>query len=106
MKNKLPESVIHRRKTGLDIPTHEWFRGALRPLLQDTLTPKAIRESGLFRVESIDRLVADHLEGRANLGYHLWGLTILFLWMKQWNIQTTEEMGIAEKEQSFELSPA
>jgi asparagine synthase (glutamine-hydrolysing) len=62
--------------------------------------------SGLFREESIDRLVADHLEGRANLGYYLWGLTILFLWMKQWNIQTTEEMGIVEKEESFELSPA
>jgi len=26
------------------------------------------------------------MERRANLGYHLWGLLILFLWMKQWNI--------------------
>jgi asparagine synthase (glutamine-hydrolysing) len=106
MKNKLPESVIRRRKTGLDIPTHEWFRGALQPVLQDTLTTKAIRESGLFRQASIDRLVADHLEGRANVGYHLWGLTILFLWMKQWNIQTTAAMGTLEKEEFLELNPA
>jgi asparagine synthase (glutamine-hydrolysing) len=29
------------------------------------------------------------MERRANLGYHLWGLMILFLWMKQWRIQST-----------------
>ena len=28
------------------------------------------------------------MERRANLGYHLWGLMILFLWMKHWNIQS------------------
>jgi asparagine synthase (glutamine-hydrolysing) len=31
------------------------------------------------------------MERRANLGYHLWGLLILFLWIKQWNIQTIPE---------------
>ena len=28
-----------------------------------------------------------HLEQRANLGYHFWGLLTLFLWMKRWGIQ-------------------
>ena len=106
MRNKLPQDILSRRKTGLDIPTHEWFRGALRPMLLETLTPEAIQETGLFRQETIDRLVSDHLEGRANLGYHLWGLTILFLWMKRWNIQTTVATGMADREASFELSPA
>jgi asparagine synthase (glutamine-hydrolysing) len=27
------------------------------------------------------------LERKANVGYHLWGLMILFLWMKKWEIQ-------------------
>jgi len=27
-----------------------------------------------------------HLDRRANLGYHLWGLVVLFLWMKHWGI--------------------
>jgi asparagine synthase (glutamine-hydrolysing) len=30
-----------------------------------------------------------HMDRRANLGYHLWGLMTLFLWMKKWRIQTT-----------------
>jgi asparagine synthase (glutamine-hydrolysing) len=97
MKDKLSASVINRSKTGLDIPTHDWFRGALRPLLLDTLNPQAIRETGLFRLEAIERLIADHLERRANVGYHLWGLLILFLWMKQWNIQTSRPAGQLEE---------
>ena len=36
---------------------------------------------------------SEHLERRANLGYHLWGLMILFLWMKRWRIQTDRGRG-------------
>jgi asparagine synthase (glutamine-hydrolysing) len=28
------------------------------------------------------------MERRANLGYHLWGLLTLFLWLKRWKIET------------------
>jgi hypothetical protein len=34
--------------------------------------------------------VRQHLNRRANLGYHLWGLMLLLLWMKRWRIQTTQ----------------
>jgi asparagine synthase (glutamine-hydrolysing) len=48
----------------------------------------ASEHGGLFRADAVEQLVRDHLERRANLGYHLWGLMILFLWMKKWRIQT------------------
>jgi asparagine synthase (glutamine-hydrolysing) len=96
LHDKLPASVLHRSKTGLDIPTHDWFRGALRPMLLDTLSSAAVKKSGLFHWPAIDRLVSDHLHSRANLGYHLWGLLILFQWMKQWNIQTAPEPELLE----------
>jgi asparagine synthase (glutamine-hydrolysing) len=88
MKNQLPPAVLQRPKIGLDIPTHDWLRGALRPLLLDTLTSAAIESSQLFRSGAIEQMLSDHLERRANLGFHLWGLLILFLWIKRWNIQT------------------
>jgi asparagine synthase (glutamine-hydrolysing) len=88
MKGKLPESVLRRPKTGLDIPTHDWLRGPLRTFLLDTLTDCAIAECGLFRAGAVQRLIKDHMERRVNLGYHLWGLLTLFLWMKHWNIQS------------------
>ena len=96
MKGKLPSSILRRPKIGLDIPTHEWLRGALRPLLLDTLNRGAIEETGLFRVEGIERLLADHMNRRANLGFHLWGLLILFLWIKQWGIQTEPTQAVME----------
>src|SRR5882724_8133873 len=42
MRGKLPESILNRKKSGFDIPTHDWFRGPLRGLLHDTLSPDAI----------------------------------------------------------------
>jgi asparagine synthase (glutamine-hydrolysing) len=91
MACKLPRSILRRPKIGLDIPTHDWLRGPLRPFLEETLTPEAVRASALFQPAAIEKLKRDHLERRANYGYHLWGLLILFLWMKHWNIQTVAD---------------
>jgi asparagine synthase (glutamine-hydrolysing) len=88
MRDKLPASVLRRKKAGLDIPTHDWLRGPLKPLMLDALRSGASDHAGLFRPGAIDRCVNAHLERRANLGYHLWGLMILFLWMRKWRIQT------------------
>ena len=87
MKGKLPASILQRKKAGFDVPAHEWFRGVLRPLLLDTLTPKAVDATGVFEYSAVQLLIRDHLERRVNVGYHLWGLLTLFLWMKRWGIQ-------------------
>ena len=88
MKDKLPPSVLRRKKIGLDIPSHEWMRGPLRSLMLDAIGNGVSEHAGLFQKDAINACVRDHLERRANLGYHLWGLMILFLWMKKWRIQT------------------
>ena len=87
MKDKLPQSVLTRKKEGFDIPAHQWLRTILRPLLLETLSEKNVRGSGIFAWEAIDKVLRSHLERRANLGYHLWGLLILFLWLKRWGIE-------------------
>ena len=97
MRDKLPASVLRRSKTGLDIPTHDWLRGTLRPLLMDTLSTAALNEANLFRPEGVEFFIKEHMERRANLGYHLWGLLILFLWIRHWNIQTAPVPEGAEK---------
>jgi asparagine synthase (glutamine-hydrolysing) len=79
--------VIRRKKTGFDIPAHHWFRGVLRQLLLDTVTPDAVRKTGIFDETAVARVISDHMERRANYGYHLWGLLTLFLWIAKWNVQ-------------------
>ncbi|MBI4873959.1 MAG: asparagine synthase (glutamine-hydrolyzing) [Acidobacteria bacterium] len=90
MRDKLPPSILARRKEGFDIPAHDWLRGGLRPLVEETLSPQALRRSGLFRAGAVEEAVRAHMERRANLGYHLWGLLVLFLWMKRWGIESLE----------------
>ncbi len=87
MKNKLPEMILRRKKVGFDIPAHEWLRGPLRELLLDTLREGLAEYDSLFRPGMVQELVRLHLERRKNIGYHLWGLLLLFLWMKKWRIQ-------------------
>ncbi len=87
MKDKLPAAILQRKKVGFDIPAHEWLRGPLRSLLVDTLNTGLSEYPELFRSEVIQSYLRSHLERRVNIGYHLWGLMILFLWMKKWRIQ-------------------
>lgn len=87
MRDALPPDVLRRPKIGFDIPIHEWFRGVLRYLLLDTLNEKTITESGLFNWPIVRRLINEHLDRKANWGYHLWGLVTLMLWMKRWKIE-------------------
>ena len=87
MKGKLPDSILNRRKIGFDIPAHEWLRGPLRSFLVETITAGTSDYSDLFRPAAINTYLKHHLERRINVGYHLWGLMVLFLWMKKWRIQ-------------------
>jgi asparagine synthase (glutamine-hydrolysing) len=90
-KDKLPASLIAGKKTGFDIPAHEWLRGPLKPMLTETLRDGLAEYGEVFRGEVIQTFVSRHMERKANVGYHLWGLLILFQWMKKWRIQAAPE---------------
>ena len=100
MKSRLPAPILTHKKTGFDIPAHKWLRGALRPLLEETLAAGVAEHDGLFDRAALQECVRLHMERRVNLGYHLWGLLILFLWMKRWRIESgaaQEKKPAAEK---------
>jgi asparagine synthase (glutamine-hydrolysing) len=88
MRDKLPPAILRRKKIGFDIPAHDWLRDCLRPLMVEVLRNGVSDHATLFHRELIEKQTRDHLERRANLGYHLWGLMVLFLWMKKWRIQS------------------
>ncbi len=62
MKDRLPKQVLTRSKSGFDIPAHRWLRRELRPLLMDTLSPRTIRQTGIFSPNAIERLIEGHME--------------------------------------------
>jgi asparagine synthase (glutamine-hydrolysing) len=89
MKDKLPRAILKHGKIGFDIPAHDWLRGPLRPMLEETLR-EGLRDYGdFFRAEVIESLAKRHAARQVNGGYQLWGLLILFQWMKKWKIQAS-----------------
>jgi len=97
MHGKLSPAILNRKKIGFDIPTHDWFRGPLRPLLEDAVAFASAEHGEFFQLSKIEADVRAHLDRRANLGYHLWGLMTLFFWMKKWGIQTRASAGPARR---------
>jgi len=88
MKPILTSFITRRAKVGFDIPAHEWFRGPLRNLLTETLDFAESEYSDLFRFDTIRNLTKLHLNRSISIGYHLWGLMTVFLWMKRWKISS------------------
>jgi asparagine synthase (glutamine-hydrolysing) len=88
MRGKLCPAVLTRKKIGFDIPAHDWFRGPLRQLLEEALAFASAEHGDFFQIPRIEAQAQAHFDRRANLGYHLWGLMILFFWMQKWRIQT------------------
>lgn len=76
----IPASVRHRPKMGFGVPLDRWFRGPLKDELQAVLLDPSARTRGMFRPEAVERLVADHVDRRADHAYKLWGLLMLELW--------------------------
>ncbi len=92
MKGKLPSSILNRSKQGFDVPTHKWFRGVLKSFLLDNVSQAAVEQTHIFHWDYIRQLIEGHMERRFNVGYHLWGLLMLFLWLKRWNVDTSSEI--------------
>jgi len=95
MREKLPASILQQKKVGFDIPTHEWFRGPLRGLLMETLESAEAEHGELFRFDTIYELTKLHMNRSINLGFHLWGLMVLFLWMEEWKIQSAPNLQLS-----------
>src|SRR5665213_537660 len=102
LRGKLPGAILNRRKSGLDIPAHEWFRVPLLSLLRDTITADVLRSTSLFNPAETLSLIRDHKEKRINAGFQLWGLLTLFLWLKRWNIEVVPP----EEQAARDLLPA
>ena len=103
MRSKLPAAIVQREKIGFDIPAHDWFRGPLRAMLMETLASAEAEHAELFNFETIRSYTQLHLNRRINIGYHLWGLVMLFLWMKRWNIQSTPSLTFRRQVLTAEL---
>ena len=75
----LPPELATRPKAGFGLPLARWFRDDLRDQAHDMLL-----SDGLFRRAPVERLLAEHDDGRVDHGHRLWCLLVLELWRRAW----------------------
>ncbi len=79
----MPRELIDRKKQGFGFPIARWLRGDLKDFQKRLFRQSRFVELGLFRQEAIDRLVAEHVGGKADHNFRLWMLINLEIWHRQ-----------------------
>ncbi|HEY6909393.1 MAG TPA: asparagine synthase (glutamine-hydrolyzing) [Myxococcales bacterium] len=82
LRGVVPDEILRRPKKGFGIPVAAWIRGPLRPLFEDLLSERRLREGGLFEPAAVRAVLQAHLDGRADLRKPLWTLLMFQLWQK------------------------
>jgi asparagine synthase (glutamine-hydrolysing) len=80
VRNIVPREIVERKdKMGFPVPIYEWFRGELKPFVEDILLGQRTRERGLFCMAEVERCV----RSERPFGRTVWGLLSLELWFRR-----------------------
>jgi len=82
-RGHLPDVVLDRPKQGFEVPIGEFFRGPLRDMFFDTVTPKAIESFGVLSYPAIETIYRDHAARRADHADLLFALLSLCWWRRR-----------------------
>lgn len=82
MESYLPKKIIYRDKNGFGVPLRDWIKNDLRDLISDVLSPKNIKNRGLFESSSIQKLINDNDNGKIDASYTLFSLLCIEIWCK------------------------
>ena len=83
---RVPRECVYRRKQGFSVPMKHWLNGEFRPLVDQLLAPDRLRQEGLFRVDTVERLKAEHARGEQNHSHALWALVVFQDWRARWAV--------------------
>jgi len=78
----LPRDILNRKKRGFGTPMGAWLKRDLAPVLRGLLSADAVRARGLFRLESVDRLIRDHDANRVDGTDRILALMNLEIWSR------------------------
>lgn len=76
LESRVPKSILYRDKMGFAVPLASWFRGPLRQTIQERLLGESMRDSGIFDMDFIERLLRQHLSGARDHSPPIWALLV------------------------------
>jgi len=79
----VPNELIDRPKQGFAIPVAEWLRHELRDWAESLLDESRMLQEGFWNVKPIRRAWKDHLDGRDDYSFKLWGVLMFQAWLQK-----------------------
>lgn len=79
-KRYMGADLVDRPKQGFGFPIAKWLRTDLAQFQRNLFKQSRFVELGLFRQEEIDRLMNEHIGGKADHNFRLWILINLEIW--------------------------
>jgi asparagine synthase (glutamine-hydrolysing) len=83
LRGVLPESILHRRKMGFNLPLDSWLRGELKEMAQELLLSRRSLDRGYFEPAYVRHILDEHLAGRWNWHIEIWTLMMLEQWHRE-----------------------
>jgi asparagine synthase (glutamine-hydrolysing) len=82
----VPAQCVYRRKQGFSVPMKHWLNREFRALADELLSADRLRREGIFRVDTVERLKAEHARGEQNHSHVLWALMVFQDWRVRWAV--------------------
>jgi asparagine synthase (glutamine-hydrolysing) len=77
----VPRRLIERPKQGFAVPLANWLRGPLRDWAESLLDPTRLREQGYWNEKGVRAVWDEHLRGREDYSFELWGILMFQAWL-------------------------
>ncbi len=84
MQDRLPSSILAKKKRGFAPPVAQWLSGALKPLVLDLLSSERLRAQGIFNAVKVEQLLREHFAQVRDNRKQIWTLLVFQLWHERW----------------------
>lgn len=84
LTGKIPDSIINKKKLGLNPPIGIWLKNDLRILISNYLSKEIIEKRGLFEYGFIQQMIYEFDNNIKDRSLNIWALIVLEEWFRQY----------------------
>jgi asparagine synthase (glutamine-hydrolysing) len=96
----VPEAIYRKPKMGFGPPEASWYRGALRPWIEEMLSVDRCRRRGVLRPEFVSGVLHEHFSGARDRSYLIWSLLNFEAWCDVFGMYGSRPVGTAAMAQA------
>lgn len=78
----LPKRIINRPKVSFGAPLRSWIRRDMKEMIDDILSPSALKNRGLFNPSTVRNLIQQDRSGKEDNALLIWSILTREMWFK------------------------